>query len=288
MNGHPLEAMLRLLNARLDKPVLSIGTAGSEWARIADLGEPGNGLLDEMLASQSAFAEGLGAKGEAAYLIGRYSRLLALAVVPSLLIAGVLPDFAPDRLAIRLEPYALEFEGRNVIAKRVHLRFLNSSFQTDDANLAKAGGCHVAGREALTARLREGLEAHFAPLIERVRAATRLAATAQWRLIGDSFGAVFLEAGQEAGRPEQAKEEAIAVLKHPGSPLKNAQMHFFDLELSAPPAAPLRRTFRARGGCCRFYTAKGGRLCSTCVLRDPASRDAMLLDAMRGSAGAEA
>ncbi|WP_442580069.1 (2Fe-2S)-binding protein [Mesorhizobium sp. ASY16-5R] len=74
----------------------------------------------------------------------------------------------------------------------------------------------------------------------------------------------------------------MTILKQPGSPLFNRQLHYFDLTLRDEGQRELLSwTFRARGGCCRFYTVEGGKLCSTCVLKNAAERDNELLDAMR-------
>jgi len=58
--------------------------------------------------------------------------------------------------------------------------------------------------------------------------------------------------------------------------------HYFDLTLHDEEQRELLSwTFRARGGCCRYYTVESGELCSTCVLKPSAERDAELLRAMR-------
>jgi hypothetical protein len=74
----------------------------------------------------------------------------------------------------------------------------------------------------------------------------------------------------------------MTVLKYPGSPLYNRQLHFFDLTLRDERQRELLTwTFRARGGCCRYYTVEDGTLCETCVLKKPADRNAELLRVMR-------
>ena len=61
-----------------------------------------------------------------------------------------------------------------------------------------------------------------------------------------------------------------------GSPLANRQMHYFDIVIRDPADSDrilASRSFRSRGGCCRYYTSREGKLCTTCVLLDPADRD---------------
>ena len=49
-------------------------------------------------------------------------------------------------------------------------------------------------------------------------------------------------------------------------------------ENPAPGEPYLSEWFRMRGGCCRYYTLDGNDYCSTCVLRDAASRMSLLRD----------
>jgi hypothetical protein len=78
------------------------------------------------------------------------------------------------------------------------------------------------------------------------------------------------------------------VLTPPGSPLANRQLHSIEVTLrddACPERVLASYTFRARGGCCRFYRAEGGSLCSTCVLQPPAERERILQAAMRRKLG---
>ena len=74
----------------------------------------------------------------------------------------------------------------------------------------------------------------------------------------------------------------MAIVKVQGSPLNNRQLGYFDLTLhDSALKEPFTYTFRARGGCCRYYTVKGAEKCPTCVLKSSDERDACLLQEMR-------
>ena len=97
------------------------------------------------------------------------------------------------------------------------VRFLEPKPVTD--NQAFAGDPDVrelVDRAALCERLRMATEAHFTPLVEVLHAKSRLSRNALWRLVGDSLGAMFLNAGQRFDRLEDAKAAAMAILKQDG------------------------------------------------------------------------
>jgi hypothetical protein len=125
--------------------------------------------------------------------------------------------------------------------------------------------------------LRTTLENHFAPLIERVFERTRLSHHAQWLLVADSCAALFLYLGQQLGEPARAMDEGLAFVRASGSPMNNRKTGYVTLEWNGHSD-----TFRARGGCCRYYTVSesGDDYCTTCVLRKPEDRDARMLKYM--------
>ena len=165
------------------------------------------------------------------------------------------------------------------------LRFPGDRFWTTDAAAASwSGAVLLADRAALRERFRLTLESHSGALIATIEQATRLSRSAQWRLVGDALSAAFLDAGRRLGIEAAAKADAMAILKVPGSPLDNAQLHYFDLAIpmgEGPDASVVTRSFRSRGGCCRYYLTEGGHLCTTCVLEKPAERDRRLREAMQ-------
>ncbi len=128
-----------------------------------------------------------------------------------------------------------------------------------------------------TAMFRTALEAHLTPLIERVYAQTKLSRHAQWMLVADACAALFLHIGQALGDEAHAKAEGMAFVKAPGSPMRSGKTGYISLRY-----LDRCESFRARGGCCRYYTISetGKDYCTTCVLRKPEDRDQRLLDYM--------
>jgi hypothetical protein len=123
-----------------------------------------------------------------------------------------------------------------------------------------------------------------APLVEATHRQSRLSKGALWRLVGDSLSGALLELGKSLGEPERAMAVARAILDDRSSPLRSRQTSFVRIEvpeIRTVTGEPLAEWFRARGGCCRYYTSEGGEYCTTCVLRDPESRDARLTDYLR-------
>lgn len=239
-------------------------------------------FLAAMLARQQAGTPGLDAKGAAAYFVSEYAGVLGIAAASPYLSHGLVPALVPENCALGFE---LPAEGR----PRVRLRLLDPRCVTDRPGKARYGSsCRPVDREGLRNELREGLEAHMEPLIHRLHGRTGLPRPAMWRLVSDSVAARFLEAGREFGCEGEAQVEALAILKTPGSPLANRQLHFFEIVIrdeASPRRIIARRSFRARGGCCRFYTAPGGSYCSTCVLVPPHERRRRIEAQMRHRLG---
>jgi len=283
-DDHPLLTALRVRAELWPFPGTDAGGEDPAFTPVIALfGD--DAFLERMLARQQASTHGLDRKGAAAFLVTEYGSLFALTVVPSFVGFGLVPDAAPAR-------YALSFaapSGAEAGARRpdVAVRFLSRRFTTSDPRHASHPDARrLVDREGLCAALREEIELHFAPLVERLHGLTHLSRAGAWRLVGDAVAARFLEAGERLGCSGDAISAALAVLKDRGSPLNNRQMHFFDIAVRDGEGAILtKKTFRQRGGCCRLYTADERAMCVTCVLRDPAERDAIIVSAMRRKLG---
>ncbi|HWU16783.1 MAG TPA: ferric iron reductase [Devosia sp.] len=223
------------------------------------------------------------AKTCAALMMIDYCYVFMFATIPLIAGSGLVPDLSPQNVALRMFTARHEHDGESHDVRRADVRFLSKGFFTDNVSLAgHRDAALAADRGALCDAYRRGIEAHFTPLINVLVQATGLAPAALWRLVADAIAGVWLEVGRHLGCVDQARVDAMRVVKHLGSPLYNRQLHFFDLTLHDDQNKALGSwTFRARGGCCRFYTVVEGALCSTCVLKEPGVRNAELLDKMR-------
>lgn len=268
-DAHPLHAALRARSELSPFPRIDIGPAQDGFVPVASFFK-NDGFIERMLDRQQNAAKGLDRKGAAAYVMVQYSSLFCMSAVVPFVGFRVLPDLSPDKYALFFMPEAEE-------GKRVAIRFLTAGFTTDIEEKSR----HPDARPLVDgAGLRESLrilvEDHFAPLIGVLHEKTKLSHSAMWRLVGDAIAARFLDTGEKFSCIEEAKADAMAVLKQDGSPLKNRQLGYFDITVrdeADPDRVLLTRSFRARGGCCRAYKAEGGKLCTICVLRNAEERD---------------
>jgi hypothetical protein len=273
----PLAAALAAQAAFWPEPRVDVGRLDAGWMTAAAL-FANDAAIEDQLAYQASFFTRVDLKSSAAFLLSDYLSMFCVTAVPPLVGYGLVPDFAPDRYAMTFYSRPVEHDGRTAVMRRAHVRFLS------DAIVAQGG----LGDVALHTAFREAVIAHFTPLLEMLNARTGLPRSAMWRLVADALAVAFLDAGHRYERLDEAKAAAMAVLKHPGSPLTNRQLHYFDVTLrdeTCPERVLASYTFRARGGCCRFYRAEGGHLCSTCVLQTPAERERILAAGMRRKLG---
>ncbi|MFV0474009.1 MAG: (2Fe-2S)-binding protein [Pikeienuella sp.] len=281
--AHPLAAALAAQARRWPRPETGIGPAEPGWPTLGEVyADPD--LVERMLMAQARFTPGLDRKGQAAYLMTSHALAIGTVAAACFVGAGLAPRLGPEALAL-----SVHVPGPEDREDDTAIRLLSAGFATDDAGLSDHPDAEsLPGREALCARMRIELEAHFAPVVARLHAAAGLAKGALWRLAGDSVAGQFLDAGQRFRREPEARADALRILKHPGSPLANKEMHFFDIAFADPkrPEKTLfTRGYRARGGCCRWYTAAPGHLCTTCVLRSEADRRAAIEDGLRRRLG---
>ncbi len=140
---------------------------------------------------------------------------------------------------------------------------------TTITGVAFTGGAYgdpQADDAALIARLHAELEAHLAPLLEAIAAATGRPLTALWRSAGDRLGGAFLWLGEVAGMRERAWALGAQAMVGGGGPL--AVGAGFRVLEHAGIAEPTRN----RRSCCLIWRAEDSDTCFTCPLTTDAER----------------
>lgn len=258
----PLSKALTWQNRHFPLFPSSYGKRLPGWPSLQELCDTERDILAALLSWQAERVPGMDLRAQAAFLVANLSYRLSLMLGSLYLKEAILPRIAPDLLCLKLsQALAMQPDPSAVSRLRLHLCTEDSPASPETA------------KEQMPAMLCVQLEHSFSPLVERLADDTRLAPAAQWRLIADSLAMGFLQVGQALGREETAKREALAVVKREGSRLFNKQINFISLPLSdtSNNESSRQRSFVSRGGCCRYYTADGGKLCPTCVL-EPLSK----------------
>lgn len=273
-NTHPLAVTLARIPVSTWQPTADIGTLEAGWFRATEMCE-NEARLDEALALQAADHPNMEARTRASYLIGFYSWYLPAAAITALLAERRVPDLSPENVALQLSTIQWQDGEYSGESQRLDVRFLSGRFAAlpDDPDANHPDALILPNETALREWLRNTIEAHFTPMIEQLFAKTRLGRQAQWNLVADACAALFLGSGELVSDQPHGEAQGLAFVKAPGSHMENPKTGYFTLEYEGHC-----ETYRARGGCCRYYTvAEDAEKCSTCVLVKPEERDQRLL-----------
>ncbi|KRA55930.1 (2Fe-2S)-binding protein [Devosia sp. Root635] len=267
-DGLPLRQFLEPLQSA-ENLQLSIGADRAGHEPIVALPPA---VVEAWLAAVSRDHADMEARTCAAYLIGDIAWAFGRNLAALHLAGPGLPDIGAGSIAAAPQWYRWEEDGEGGEALRFTLRLLAAPDATHRP-------LDIDGIRALA------VAAH-APLIETLSGLTRLGRSAMWRLVADALAAGWLLVGKRIGLPEHAMRVANAIIGAPGSPLANKQTGFVEIVLrdeTDPERVLGCEWFRARGGCCRYYTTgeSAGEYCTTCVLRPPESRDQRLRDHLK-------
>jgi hypothetical protein len=276
-NNSPLVATFTRLATAYPNAYADIGPLESGWTAATDITQEASPALAQALEHQAHHYPKMDARTRGSYLVNSYSWYVPTFAIAAYLSERRVPDFSADNLAVRVNKYTWHAGNESGEGERLETRFMSGRFAAlpDDPDANHPDAIILPDTDALREWLRVALEAHFTPLIERVYTATRLGRQAQWNLVADSCAALFLYIGQALGDEARGQVESLAFVKAADSPMKNPKTGFVTLQYGDHC-----ETFRARGGCCRYYTLEDGHKCSTCVLLKPAERDEILLGYM--------
>lgn len=273
---HPLTETLHRLSSLDDNLHTDTGPAAPGFLPAADLLDNTNPALEDALDRYIAQYPTIEPRTKASFFIGDYAWYVSAAAVAAYLTERRAPDLSAGNIAIRFRTYTWHEDGESGEAERLDVRYLSGCFGClpSDPAASHPDAVVLPNEAALLAWMRGRLEAHLTPLIAHVVEITRLSDNAQWQLVADACEAQFLNTGKANANAERAQADGLAFVKDDKSPLSNPQTGYFTLTANGHTD-----TFRARGGCCRYYTISetGDDYCSTCVLRKPEERDARLL-----------
>jgi len=246
-----------------------------DWFPSTDLINLNSPVLDQSLARQTVRYSGMDARTQASFFVNEFSWYFTEAAIGSYLMAKRVPDLSAENIALRFSTYTWHEDGESGEAERLDVRFLSGRFAClpDDSAADHPDAQVLPNVDALRDQLRTTLEAYLTPIIDRLYEQTRLSCHAQWLLVADACAAQFLQIGRKLGNGEHSQAEGLAFINVAASPMNNDKTGYIELRYQDQCD-----TFRARGGCCRYYTVSetGDDYCSTCVLRKPEDRDAKL------------
>lgn len=268
---------LARLTAASEHLASDVGPLEGDWVRFSELYQPGSPLLASMLEHEAERCPGLDRKGQVAFLLGGAVHYLTVVLAPLYLLGRQVPLLDPERLAFRTRLVAWRHGDESGTYQTIDWRFLDDTFWTDQNGALPAAG-RALDSTALRGHLNRQLQSLFEPLVECLKSLSKLSRGAQWRQAADSLAGAFLTTGQVLNLESEACAEAEALLADPDSAFNNSKTGFVEISVDHPsqPGQPIRRTYRARGGCCRYYTADKGKLCATCVLVKDEERDRRL------------
>lgn len=271
MPGHSthLSATLQRVAGIAPGEAATIGSMAQGWFSAASVVDQ----LEESLARVACEYPGADPRTQGALFVNEYGYYMLAAPIAAYLLENRLPDLSPTNVALRWVTYTWEEADASGQAERLAVQFLSPRFAAlpDDPAMREADATVLPDKTALRAHLREQIQSHFTPLIEAVHRQTGLSRGALWRLVADNVALLFLTSGQNSGQVAHAQQEGLAVLKEASSPLNNPQTGYFTVSANEQVVP-----FRARGGCCRYYTLPSGSKCSTCVLHPIDQRDARI------------
>lgn len=195
--------------------------------------------LEQMLQKQKEGRANLDRRGEAAFLIGRFSFVVAIVLARCQIQTGLVPYLVSDQLAVLAEHDRIAIQLSN-----------NKAIEWQDQD-----------------GVRSMLVAFFQPMVAQLAQRAKLAPAKQWCLISDSFAMTWQFVGEPLGQAPQARSAIIQLLNGAKSPLKNRRTRFEEYKLFTnddDQIPAVHKFIRLRAGCCRKFS-DDGQYCNTCV-----------------------
>jgi hypothetical protein len=206
------------------------GELGAEWTTLATLAFGQFDVAEAYFATAAAGEPGLDRRAQGAYFLGGLSFYLSSALAWHVLRDQPVPALTMNQFGI----------------------------MSDGANYLKFRYTNVAATDASPGAIVQNV---LAPIVPRIKEATRLSDAAQWRIVADNLASGFLYVAKHLGCEARGVEIGRALVRDPAYRFFNGHTDYYDVD---------GQCFLKRGGCCRYYTADAGSYCATCILRPPA------------------
>jgi hypothetical protein len=249
---------------------------GEGWRSPLDYFAPGSRELAEAAAACTRRLQAATAPVAASSLLQNYQWLVIGCAIGSFLLDRRVPDLSADQLQVEFAQSAEAAPGDDA-QEPVRLAFGSGRFAVlpGDEAAGHPDAWIVRDEDALRTYLRTSLEAHFAPIVERLHAHFGAATRGMWLNVADRSASNFIWLMQEldpAVGIAPIREEIEHLLRSPGSPLYTTKVGVVELALQGKT-----HCFHDRATCCYWYRTEGGEYCSTCPRRTKEDRNAQLL-----------
>lgn len=261
--GSPVDALVDRYNDAGWFPSMALDPSGPDWVRLADLLAGGGAALVETMRG---YRERVGSPPEtvaahfAGWVTGSFIRPLVWAYstqrrVPLLTVDGVALHRAPGGWFDRLAP------GRPVLA-----------VLASDPLAAGPDVRPVESADELRRLLAGTVTALATPVVETLKALSRLGRRTLWALVGDSVASAFLMVDQTGPASRRAAAEAARVLAL-GGPLDVRRRWVYAQTAHTCGVVPVA------AACCLAYKSPGGGYCErVCPKLDEQTRREQVTD----------
>jgi len=206
------------------------GELTSEWTTLTTLAFGQLDVAEDYFRRVAASEPGLDRRAQGAYFLGGLAFYLTSALAWNVLRGEPLP-------ALTMNQFGVMSDGGNYLNFR----------------------CAPAAPADVTAGTI--VQNVLAPIVPKIKEATRLSDAAQWRIIADNVASGFLYVGKHLGCEQRGVAVGLELVRDPTYRFFNGHTGYYDVN---------GQCFLKRGGCCRYYTADAGSYCATCILRPPA------------------
>jgi hypothetical protein len=275
--SHPLQDSFTRLRALT--PYLQAelgGQEGEAWVQPLDYFAPGSDRMAKAAAACMRRLHNPTPHMVASSLLQGYQWLVLGCAIGCYLLDRRVPDLAVEHVQVQFA-HAAESAADGDGAEPLRLAVGSTRFAVlpGDPAAHHPDAWIVPDEAALRAYLRATLEAHFAPILQRLHAHFGAGERGLWLNVADRSASNFIWLMQEidpAVGIVPIRRELDYLLRNSTSPLHTTKVGVFELALEGAT-----HCFHGRATCCYWYRTEGGDYCSTCPRRTQEDRNAALL-----------